>query len=67
VSEKFELIDAKKAALVAAGEKKYTITTMCTWLGVSTSGYWPPSAQPGDSSTKKRWHVHGAPRHQTAE
>ena len=40
MSEKYELIDVEKATVTETGEKKYTITTMCGWLEVSTSGYY---------------------------
>jgi hypothetical protein len=40
VSERYEFIDAEKDTMTEAGEHKYTITTMCEWLEVSTSGYY---------------------------
>jgi hypothetical protein len=40
VSERCEFIEAEKDAMIETGEKKYTITKMCVWLGVSTSGYY---------------------------
>jgi transposase InsO family protein len=39
VSDKYTLIDAEKDTMTDAGDRKYTITKMCEWLGVSTSGY----------------------------
>jgi transposase InsO family protein len=53
VSEKYELIDAEKATVTETGEKKYTIVTMCEWLGVSTSGYYEWCDRP-DSATAQR-------------
>jgi len=52
VSDKYEFIDAEKDA-TEQGEKKYTITSMCGWLGVSTSGYYEWRERP-DSATA-RW------------
>ena len=40
MSERYEFIDAEKDTTAGMGEKKYTISTMCAWLGVSTSGYY---------------------------
>jgi putative transposase len=39
VTERYELIEAEKDTMTDTGERKYTITTMGEWLGVSTSGY----------------------------
>ena len=38
MSTKIEFIDAEKATMTDTGEKKYTITALCEWLDVSTSG-----------------------------
>jgi putative transposase len=40
VSARYELIDAEKATVTAAGAVKYSIVKMCQWLGVSSSGYY---------------------------
>lgn len=53
MSEKYELIDAEKATLTENGDKKYTITAMCEWLEVSTSGYYEWVDRP-DSATACR-------------
>ena len=39
MSDKDEFIEAERDTRTDAGEHTYTITTMCEWLGVSTSGY----------------------------
>jgi len=53
VSEKYELIDAEKDTLTELGERKYTITKMCGWLEVSTSGYYEWRDR-GESATAQR-------------
>jgi transposase InsO family protein len=40
VSEKYEFIDVEKATETPGGAGKYSITKMCEWLEVSTSGYY---------------------------
>ena len=54
MSEKYELIDAEKAALTETGEKKYAITAMCEWLDVSTSGYYEWVDRPDSATTRLR-------------
>ncbi len=39
MSEKYKFIDVEKDTTTDTGEHTYTITTMCAWLAVSTSGY----------------------------
>jgi putative transposase len=39
VNQRYEFIEAEKDTMTETGERKYTITTMCAWWGVSTSGY----------------------------
>ena len=54
MSEKYELIDTEKATLTETGEKKYTITSMCEWLDVSTSGYYEWVDRPDSDTTQRR-------------
>ncbi|MGB6162440.1 MAG: IS3 family transposase [Pseudonocardiaceae bacterium] len=54
MSEKYELIDAEKATLTENGDKKYTITAMCEWLEVSTSGYYEWVDRPDSATTRRR-------------
>ena len=40
MNDTYEFIEAEKDARAGAGMLKYTITKMCGWLGVSTSGFY---------------------------
>lgn len=52
--ECYEFIDAEKDTLTEAGELKYSITKMCAWLGVSTSGYYEWQARPVSAIAARR-------------
>jgi putative transposase len=54
VSEKYEFIEAEKDTVTEAGERKYTITKMCEWLEVSTSGYYEWRDRPESDTAKRR-------------
>ena len=54
MSTKFEFIDAEKATVTDTGEKKYTITALCEWLDVSTSGYYEWLDRPDSATTQRR-------------
>jgi transposase InsO family protein len=54
VTDKFEFIDAEKDTMIDAGERKYTITKMCAWLDVSTSGYYEWYDRPESATAARR-------------
>src|SRR6266545_5097233 len=54
VSAKFELIDAEKHTLNANGERKYRVTNMCSWLAVSSSGYYERRSRPESATAQRR-------------
>jgi putative transposase len=53
VSELYEFIDVEKDTEDEAGQKKYAVVKMCTWLGVSSSGYYDWRKR-GESTTARR-------------
>ena len=57
MSERFEFIDAEKATRTPSGERKYTVTLMCAWLEVSTSGFYEWSARPVSARATRRGHL----------
>jgi transposase InsO family protein len=54
VSERYELIDAEKDTMTETGERKYTITRMCAWLEVSTSGFYEWQGRPASATACRR-------------
>jgi hypothetical protein len=54
VSAKYELVDAEKRTLDANGERKHTVTRMCQWLEVSTSGYYEWRGRPESATGQRR-------------
>ncbi|MGH3620178.1 MAG: IS3 family transposase [Sciscionella sp.] len=57
VSETYEFIDAEKDTVDNNGEKKYTITAMCAWMGVSSSGYYDWRDRPESATTQRRTYL----------
>jgi putative transposase len=57
VNQRDEFIEAEKDTMTETGERKYTITTMCTWLGVSTSGYDAWRTRPVSATTQRHDYV----------
>lgn len=60
MSERYELIDAEKDTMTGTGERKYTITQMCGWLEVSTSGYYEWRGRPASATAARRARLAGA-------
>ena len=54
MSARYELIDAEKATVTAAGAVKYSIVKMCEWLGVSSSGYYEWQGRPASATAARR-------------
>jgi hypothetical protein len=54
VSERYAFIDAEKDTMTKTGERKYTISKMCQWLEVSTSGYYEWRDRPESDTAKRR-------------
>jgi putative transposase len=51
---RYEFIDAEKATLNSDGTRRYSIKQMCTWLEVSTSGYYEWLGRPASETSKRR-------------
>lgn len=54
MSERYELIDVEKDAMTDYGDRKYTITKICAWLEVSTSGYYEWRGRPVSATAERR-------------
>jgi putative transposase len=51
---RYEFIDAEKATLNSDGTRRYSIKQMCTWLEVSTSGYYEWLGRLASETSKRR-------------
>jgi putative transposase len=54
VSDRYEIIDAKKAVTNPDGTARYSVKQMCAWLGVSTSGFYEWSSRPTSATEQRR-------------
>lgn len=53
MSARYAFVDAERATRNADGSARYTVRLMCTWLAVSTSGFYAWASRP-DSATAQR-------------
>jgi putative transposase len=51
---RYEFIDAEKATSNSDGTRRYSIKQMCTWLEVSTSGYYEWLGRPVSETARRR-------------
>jgi putative transposase len=54
VEARYELIDAEKRAFGPDGRPRYTVVQMCSWLGVSSSGYYEWRVRPQSATAARR-------------
>lgn len=54
MSAKYAFIDAQKATRNADGSSRYQVRQMCTWLAVSTSGFYEWCSRPASASQQRR-------------
>lgn len=51
---KYAFIEAEKATVNEDGTPRYTVTAMCTWLGVATSGFYDWLTRPASATARRR-------------
>jgi transposase InsO family protein len=54
VTAKYAFIDAEKATTNADGSARYTVKQMCTWLAVSTSGFYDWATRAASATARRR-------------
>jgi len=54
VSERFAFIAAEKATCNTDGTPRYLVVSMCSWLEVSTSGFYEWSSRPPSATAQRR-------------
>lgn len=54
MSAKYAFIDAEKATRNTDGSPRYQVTSMCSWLGVSTSGFYEWCSRPASATAARR-------------
>jgi putative transposase len=54
VSAKYAFIEAEKATRNTDGTPRYQVVAMCTWLGVSTSGFYEWCSRPASATALRR-------------
>ena len=54
MSAKYAFIAAEKATRNTDGSARYTVVLMCTWLAVSTSGFYEWCTRPASATAQRR-------------
>ena len=57
MSDTYELIEAEKDVRTDTGTLKYTVTKMCSWLEVSTSGFYEWRNRAKSATAERRAHL----------
>ena len=54
---RYEFIDGEQASRNSDGTPRYSITQMCRWLAVSTSGFYEWASRPASATAVRRQHL----------
>lgn len=54
MNARYEFIDEEKATRTETGGRKYTVVKMCTWMEVSTSGFYEWRSRPQSATAARR-------------